>query len=372
MGLDKALVVTCYPEGTQLRRTELESLEALKKMPGFESTVLNTARFGFPGRSLSKGWTLPTKLLRTRFDVVFFHYSFLGQRTWGPLFYGFREHWSVLASLRGTKVAFPQDEAAFAQVLDDWLTDLGVDLVGSVHFEKNKDIMYQKTSASAQFFSVLPGYLRGRRANWEFFRPPADRQWDVVYAAQRLPFWVGGHGQLKARLLDSGGNLSPNLRTSFESSPMKGKDWLEFLANSRTMLGCEGGYSAFDPYGAVRAMAEWYSSQTGELGTFDEFSLTMPPRWDAYQFKTITPRILEAASLGVVQVLVEGDYSGLLTPGEDYVPIRKDLADLADAVALALSPDSAAKLRNATYRNLVESGQYTWEQFQKRCLSFLR
>jgi hypothetical protein len=44
-------------------------------------------------------------------------------------------------------------------------------------------------------------------------------------------------------------------------------------------------------------------------------------------FTAISPRALEAALLRSAQILVEGDYSGLLTPWDHYLPIKPDASD---------------------------------------------
>ena len=79
-------------------------------------------------------------------------------------------------------------------------------------------------------------------------------------------------------------------------------NWIERLAM----------YSEMDGVGAVGAKLVW---EDGRLQLF-----------------AISPRHLEACATRTCQVLVEGEYSGVLRPGEHYIPVRKDLSNLDDVL----------------------------------------
>ena len=49
-----------------------------------------------------------------------------------------------------------------------------------------------------------------------------------------------------------------------------------------------------------------------------------------FQMTAISPRVLEAALLESCQILVEGDYSGLVQPWEHFIPIRSDASDFQE------------------------------------------
>ena len=81
------------------------------------------------------------------------------------------------------------------------------------------------------------------------------------------------------------------------------------------------------------------------------------------QLFAISPRHLEACATRTCQVLVEGDYSGVLRPGEHYIPISKDLSNLDDVLEQLQSDEQRERLTEAAYRDVVASGRYGYERF---------
>jgi len=91
------------------------------------------------------------------------------------------------------------------------------------------------------------------------------------------------------------------------------------LGQSKATLGVEGGSSICDDDGSQRqAFAQGLPIDQGREGEIDLFCLS--------------PRHLEAAASGTLQILIEGDYNGLLHPNAHYVPVKSDLSDLAEAL----------------------------------------
>ena len=158
------------------------------------------------------------------------------------------------------------------------------------------------------------------------------RDVDIVYRARNLPYHVGHHGQLKheiaqivepaARALGLRTDISTDIRDT-----KYGDAWFEFLASGRCVIGTESGSSALDPVGAIRRFeAEWRPSHPD--ATFEEFSALQEPGWDDYDFTAISPRLFEAAQTKTAQLLVEGDYDGILEPETHYFPLRADFSNL--------------------------------------------
>lgn len=369
----RVLYVYAYPSERGLRSTELVSLALFSGLPEVQTTLLNVSKGPPEGsRALLK---LQQRLTTQKFDLVLYHYSFLGQRAWGPLFPNLRDRWAWLSDLKGFKVALPQDEGSYSALLEDWMLDLGVEAVGSVHFERNSQILYQSLKKAAHIFPVLPGYLPSKNPFAEDFVLPNRRDFTVGYWARNLPYWVGSHGQLKgdigraALALKLPGRIDISVSAT---SHLQGRSWTKLLGNSLITLGAEGGYSALDRYGEVRALYEYFQTQVGTHGSFEDFDRTVFPGWDDYQLFTITPRHLEAAALGCVMVLVEGQYSDVLQSGLHYVPVKKDFSNLREALDIAQAPQEAEMLRRNAYKDLVSPGKYSIAALASHILNFLK
>ena len=114
-----------------------------------------------------------------RVDAIVLDNTLLVAR-WAPEFAARRPTFDWLAGLDALKIAFPQDEYNHAHVLDDWLADLGIDVVFSVFGPEHRELLYPRLGATARFEKCLTGYVdelarhpqRGRRAA---SRPPRAR-----------------------------------------------------------------------------------------------------------------------------------------------------------------------------------------------------
>ena len=95
--------------------------------------------------------------------------------------------------------------------------------------------------------------------------------------------------------------------------------------------------------------------------TFEEVEAACFPGEDGkLQLFAISPRHLEACATRTCQVLVEGDYSGVLRAGEHYIPIAKDLSNVEEVLDRLQSGDERERIVENAHRDIVESGRYTY------------
>ena len=84
------------------------------------------------------------------------------------------------------------------------------------------------------------------------------------------------------------------------------------------------------------------------------------------QMAAISPRHMEACLTRTVQVLVEGNYSGILKPYIHYLPIKRDFSDLESVLSAALDGEHEEMLDRA-FSDVITSKKYNYENFCKRC-----
>ena len=129
------------------------------------------------------------------------------------------------------------------------------------------------------------------------------------------------------------------------------------------MIGAEGGATILDGDGSFKRRTEAYLAKHPDA-TYDEVEAACFPGEDGrLQLYAISPRHLEACATRTCQVLVEGEYSGVLAPGEHYIPIRKDLSNLDDVLEQIQSDEQRRRLTENAYRDVVASGRYGYERF---------
>jgi hypothetical protein len=309
------------------------------------------------------GYSVPQAIRRLSVDAVILDNTLLVAR-WAPEFAARRPTFDWLAGVDALKIAFPQDEYNHAHVLDDWLADLGIDVVFSVFGAEHRELLYPRLGAAARFEKCLTGYVDELDVtrNAAVVLPHDRRGLDLAYRAQALTPRFGRLGQLKHTVADA---VAPaaraaGLRVDVSTDPrdaVLGDRWFAFVASARAMLGSESGGSAVDRRGELVAAERSMLAENPGLA-FADFDAAMPAGWDGQLPGSIGPRHLEAAAARTCQVLVEGGYDGVLEPNVHYLPVRADFSDV-EAVVDRLS-DRALVEATATraYADLVLSGRY--------------
>jgi len=361
----RVLLLYLAERPSALRMTTHQHLRALEQLPSPSRVLTYNAAAGAPA------W-----LRRLRFDAVVLHTTFLCIR-WYDRFPELKRSVEWLAGLDAAKIAFPQDDYERGHLLDDWLGELGVGAI-CTPLPGHADVLYPSLSQSAGIYHALTGYLdQAETARFASIAPAgADRPLDIAYRARNLPYWIGSHGQLKHLVGEATLAAAPRhgLVTDISTRPQEtilGGAWLDFMASARATIGAESGSSVLDGRGAIRRKIEALLREQPDL-TFDEVATQMPPGWDDYRFFALSPRHLEAVATKTAQILVEGEYSGVLEPERHYLPVRRDFSDLDDALERARDPELLGRVAQQAYEDVYESGDYSTARLTRLLEEVLR
>lgn len=305
----------------------------------------------------------PPRLAWTAPDLCILHTTFLSHARWSYGFEEYRSRFGWIAGLRCPKVALPQDEYDHAAVIEDWLLELGVTSVYSCFGPDQWPTLYPRLSNRAAMHETLTGFIDEQAAAVLAGRlvPHAQRPRDIVYRARKLPYWLGSHGQLKHRIADvvqqRAGELG--LGTDISTRPedtIYGAGWLDFMMSGRAVIGAESGSSVLDPRGEIQRRISRLVAEQPDIG-FAEVDAEMPRGWDSYAFFAISPRHLEAVITKTAQVLVEGRYSGVLEAERHYIPLRRDFANLDEALERLQDVEAVEAMTERAYRDVYLSGR---------------
>lgn len=117
------------------------------------------------------------------------------------------------------------------------------------------------------------------------------------------------------------------------SSRIPRGEWAAFLNRCRTLIGAESGTYYLNEKGALLERARNYNLKENQDASFelvfDKFFAGVPR---GVSGKSISSRHFEAIGTKTCQVLIEGDYNGILKAGEHYIPVRSDLSDIDEAI----------------------------------------
>lgn len=110
-------------------------------------------------------------------------------------------------------------------------------------------------------------------------------------------------------------------------------DWVSLLNQGKGVPGAEAGSLFLDKKGLIISQAKKYligNPDTTLDILFDKFFKN--PEVEYRCGKSISSRHFEPIGTKTCQVLVEGDYNGILKPNEHYIPIKKDYSNFDEAM----------------------------------------
>ena len=351
----RVLILYWNPLGRPLRTAIDRHLHALDGGSGFEVSYFNAA------------WGAPAWLSSFGFDAIYLHTTLLCVR-WSDVFHEIRWRLRWLKDLEIAKIAAPQDEYDHSEFLDEWLADLGVHAVLSNFGPEQRSVLYPTGAGGASFYKVLTGYIDREDARFAA-SDPKGRSLDLVYRATHLPYWFGSHGMRKVALGTDFGPIAreAGLRTDISTRPedaIIGEHWFDFLGSSRAVLGCESGSSVLDRRGEIQAKIASLLEEEPGL-TFREVAEQLPTGWDGHRFFAISPRHFEAILTQTCQVLVRGDYEGILEAEKHYVPLERDYSNAASVFEQIRDDHLIGEMTSRALEEIGANPAYSYAAFRE-------
>ena len=314
--------------------------------------------------------SVPRWMTRTRFDAVVYHTTFFSQR-WTS--WMFEEQFEKAAPLKGVgrvRVALPQDEFLHTDLLNRFINEFDIDEVFTLAAESELPTIYSDVDHErVRFHTALPGYLSdetARRIEEIVKRQGARRPIDIGYRAWKGAPWLGRHGMLKREVGERFAEAAPRHGlvtdiSSEDSDVLNGDDWFRFLASCKYTLGVEGGASMLHRDGSLIERTDAYAAEHPDAD-FDEIERAVFPGEDGkVAYFAIGPRHIEACATRTCQILIEGDYQGVLRAGEHYIPLRKDFSNLDAVLEEAKADRVRERITEAAHRDVIASGSYSYE-----------
>lgn len=358
----RADILVIYFQESPLRSTVRDHLLSFRHFSGHR-VYYHNARLGI----------IPLYLQAVEFDLIVFHTSVLSRRWDRPAFSRWLAAASVFAHIPAVKIALPQDEFINLDLLNAFLNAVQIDHVFSVAPASEWPKIYRELPASVQFHEVLTGYLDDALVEWarQLNAPLTGRPIDIGYRARKIEAWQGRFGLLKAQIADVFLDQAKSLKLDISTDPadtIMGDDWYRFLASCKYTIGVEGGAGIIDWDGSLRERTNRYAAKHPEA-SFEEIEATCFPGMDnSLALHALSPRHLEACLTRTCQILIEGQYNGILQPGVHYLELKRDFSNLPDILHRVQDDTERATLTANAWRDVVESGHYTYRGFVAKVL----
>lgn len=346
------------------RNTFNEHLYSFKKYSKEQCYYLNAA------------YGIPRYITRINFDLIVFHFTFLAQSG----FYEILPTCKLLKRLKGYKVAITQDEYWHSDRFNEFFSGCGIQTVFTLLPESEWQKIYpRKKSGLKHYFTVFAGYIdevaleRQAKSNQSHVSRPID----IGYRARKNPYWAGRFGMIKWQLTERFLNAPAKHKLKLdlsndEKDVFYGDEWYKFLGNCRVALGCESGASLHDPDGSTMRKIGQYVAKHPEA-SFEEVEEACFPGLDGnLKLFTLSPRHFEACITRTCQALVEGEYGGIFKPGVHYIAIKKDWSNIPEVIKQIEDIEFCERIANNAYRDIVESGLYTYRNLVQLVLNHVR
>lgn len=301
------------------------------------------------------------------FDCIIFNYCYWARGV--PGLSDFRER---VARFDGLKIAILQDEYDNLLNHEYTLLSLGINTIITVVPEVHwRDVFRDEAFRQIDFINVLTGYVPDNLLNLARIKPLASRPWLIGYRSRPVPFSYGRLPQEKQIIgkrmkeICSERGISANIEVT-EESRIYGADWAEFIGNCRTVLGTESGANVFDFDGTLRPSIDSYLEMHPDADFESVHECFMKEHDGKIQMNQVSPRIFEAIAMKTGLVLFEGEYSGVVSPWEHFIPLKKDFSNIDEVIAAVSDLPRLEAMIQRAYDDIVVSGKYHYRTFIQR------
>lgn len=269
---------------------------------------------------------IPKSVKNYAFDGIIFTSTFIDLISDPFLSKKITRKFDFLSSTGGYKIALPQDDYWMSEIRDTWYKRMGIGCVYSVCAPEHWNTLFPIYSKFGEIVQGYTAYIGPRLLTMRKESSPTSvKSYDIVYRSTKYPHYPNTLGFLKGSLgekfekfaLGNGFDFSLNVQGDF----IKGDEWSDFLKSSKAVLGSPSGSSTLvrgkSDFRVIRAIKDPTS-----IRTYENLNSLLPSECLGVDYTAISPRNLEAAALGCLQILTPGNYGNLLKSGRDYLPLN--------------------------------------------------
>lgn len=256
----------------------------------------------------------------------------------------------LLSKRRGTLVSFIGNEYDLMAEKIAFLKDVRADVVCSQLPLDAAQYFYEELTQSRVI--SLPHAL-----NPDDYQAPIGnvRTTDVGFIGAVYPAWVGDLERTMMILATQ--EIAPllQLKHDIRLQNLPRASWAAFLGNTRAVIGAESGSYYLHGKGQLLSQAKQWCAANPHAQFEEVEARFFTDRSGVPSGKTISSRHFEPIGTRTCQVLMEGSYAGVLVPNEHYIPVRKDLMDLPEALRRATDEAERVEMVNRAYLHAMDA-----------------
>ena len=310
-----------------LRRNQLTSVK---------DTELILKRVGKSDNVFFWNYKLPAsmKMQQDRWDIIVITSTVLSDVHTPHTYKRLKTHLKFLEKSNAFKVVLPQDEYYCPENLEELFTNWRINYLVTLDYDQRKKI-YPKISIDSsikfkQGYTFYNTELYKQMNDLYFHKNLRDRPFDVVYRAHK-PIYANNFAEQKFEIsgkLETTIKMSKKiLSTNIAGNIITGSNWPTFLSNSKTVIGSSSGSNLILRNIEIIEKTRNFIARKNRQPNLTELSDMGVNTEDYGNFTMISPRNMEAAATGTIQILVSGEYSKFLISGVDYIETNSEFTN---------------------------------------------
>jgi len=151
---------------------------------------------------------------------------------------------------------------------------------------------------------------------------------------------------------------SLNLNIDIRYKKLGRVEWAHFLQTCRGVIGAEAGTHFLDRKSRMISSAKKYIRKHPKATLVEIQNLFKNNPEQYVSGKAISSRHFEPIGTKTCQVLLEGEYNGILRPGLHYISIKKDFSNVTEAIDLFKDVNYRKRIVEQAYELVMKSHTY--------------
>lgn len=288
--------------------------------------------------------------------------------------------YAFIKNARAKKIVYAQDDYWLSEMRDEFCSSNHIDLLFPFCSQDTWQELYPKFIGTGgkldQGYTI---YLTDKMLGLSKQAIPYEqRVYDIVYRASGIPTYPNKLGSIKATIGDTFEAALPSnhsLKLDFSTrtkSFISGNEWYDFVGKSKAMLGSNSGSSVNVRNHEVANRILNYKREN-PLATYEEIEkLVLDPKDVNKTYTGISPRNIEAAMLGTLQILVHGEYGGILKPYEHYLPFEEDASNIEEILTILKDTERCLRITAACKEAFLNTKNLYAENVIAGVLDFIK
>lgn len=357
--LRKEKILFIVSEAENCINTISETIHEIAIHSAYDISILNLDKFG---------QFLPRRIELSAYDGIILHNTVTFNPRWLSKCDFFTKE--KLSAFKGPKIILKQDEAYRTKEFIEYLAKSKFDVLFTCWDIETAEKVYSPLLPDLKIETFLTGYVSEKLKKIRF-PDMNDRSIDVGYRGSLQPIIFGRLAYEKHEIGDKfidvaeKYGLTVDISSRWEDRKM-GEEWFDFLGSCRCTLGVESGMSIVDIDGQVERDYKKYIAKH-QAATEEQILEQCLAKYEkGIQYRAISPRHFEAIACFTTQILYEGDYQGILKPGQHYIPLKKDWSNIDEVVEKIRESNIRKQINERAFEEIILNPQYSFSSFIKK------